>query len=286
MKKPWLASANSSVTEWINDYIKIINSRKYALKTWSNKTAMLKQLSAAIGDREIIEITPRDLDSFIQSYASRDKLSAAKQAFVLVRDVFREAWMAGLVQYSPAIPLKPPRNKVKRSRLVLSEWQRIYKTSKTECQPYMQHALALAITTSQRRGDISKMRRKDIWDDHLHIEQEKTGFKLALPLALYCPALGMTLAEVIERCPGKDYLLANKRIMPWSITTGFKKVRDKAFSGGRWKHPPTFNEQRSLAERIYREAKVDTQRLLGHKSRYMTDQYNDNRGREWNRLIL
>jgi hypothetical protein len=28
-----------------------------------------------------------------------------------------------------------------------------------------------------------------VWDDYLHVEQEKTGMKLALPLSLYCDAL-------------------------------------------------------------------------------------------------
>ena len=37
--------------------------------------------------------------------------------------------------------------------------------------------MLLAIVTGQRLGDISRMKFSDIWDDHLHVEQEKTGSK-------------------------------------------------------------------------------------------------------------
>ncbi|CND85552.1 integrase [Yersinia nurmii] len=49
-------------------------------------------------------------------------------------------------------------------------------------------------------------------------------------------------------------------------------------------YPTYFPEQRSLAERLYREQGVDTKTLLGHKNQAMTDKYNDDRGKEW--LVL
>ena len=54
-------------------------------------------------------------------------------------------------------------------------------------------------------------------------------------------------------------------------------------SGLEWQNgtPPTFHVQRSLSERLYREQGLDTQKLLGHKSRKMTDKYNDDRGKDW-----
>ena len=44
---------------------------------------------------------------------------------------------------------------------------------------------------------------------------------------------------------------------------------------------PTFHEQRSLSERLYREQGINTQKLLGHKTQKMTDKYQDVRGKEW-----
>lgn len=275
------------VATWLFEYEAILSKRPYAHKTYDNKAAMLRTLGRSLGRIKMNKVTPRHLADFIDSeYIQRDKLSAAKCAHVLIRDIFREAWLAGWIKYSPALPLRPPAQRVKRARMIESEFLKIYKRSKLICQPYMPHALELLLVSAQRRSDVSKMRRADIHDEHLHVEQHKTGAKIALPLALYCPTLKMTLGEVIDRCPGDDYLLsAGCRVMPWSLSEGFKDARNSAYPD-EWEHPPTLQEIRSLSERVYRNAGIDTQRLLGHKSRYMTDKYNDDRGREYKRLIL
>ena len=57
-------------------------------------------------------------------------------------------------------------------------------------------------------------------------------------------------------------------------------------SYGQKTRPPTFHEQRSLSERLYRAQGIDTQKLLGHKSSKMTDRYNDDRGKEWVTISL
>ncbi|SXN60379.1 phage integrase [Klebsiella pneumoniae] len=41
------------------------------------------------------------------------------------------------------------------------------------------------------------MKFSDVWDDMLHIEQEKTGTRLAIPLSLRNEALNITLSDVI-----------------------------------------------------------------------------------------
>lgn len=64
-----------------------------------------------------------------------------------------------------------------------------------------------------------------------------------------------------------------------SITTGFIKAR-KMTSLTCNGTPPTFHEQRSLAERLYREQGMDTQRLPGYKKQTQTDKYNDDRGKD------
>ena len=289
MNTPSWASNNAGrdVASWLIEYETILSKRPYSRKTYDNKIAMLRVLERSLGRLKMNRVTPRHLIDFIdREYVQRDKMSAAKGAHILLRDIFREAWLTGWIKYSPALPLRPPKEVVKRSRLIEAEFMKIYKRSKRVCQPYMPHALELALVSGQRRSDICKMRRSDIYDGYLHIEQQKTGAKIALPLNLYCPAIKMTLGYVIKRCPGDDYLLATGgQVMPWSLTYGFQIARESAYPGA-WRHPPTFQEIRSLSERIYRDAGIDTQRLLGHKSRFMTDKYNDDRGREYKRLIL
>jgi len=188
---------------------------------------------------------------------------------------------------------KQPRNKITRQRLSFEEWKTIYATAEKQ-QPYLQCGMLLALITGQRLGDICNMKFADIWDDMLHIEQEKTGARLAIPLDLKNDAVGLSLREVVSKCRDavvSKYLVhfrhtssqakRGDQVSTSSLTSTFKKARDKC--GITWEEgtAPTFHEQRSLSERLYREQGLDTQKLLGHKSKKMTDRYNDDRGKDW-----
>lgn len=110
----------------------------------------------------------------------------------------------------------------------------------------------------------------------------------------------MSLGDVIKRCRDKvlsNYLIHQNRhhssavpgdpITQNSLTRVFMKVRDLAdikFSTDAT--PPSFHEQRSLAERLYSAHGIDTQTLLGHKTAAMTEKYHDDRGASWITLAI
>ncbi|MCG7367732.1 tyrosine-type recombinase/integrase [Pantoea sp. ACRSH] len=171
----------------------------------------------------------------------------------------------------------------------MAEWRRIYNAARVFCPEYIHSAMLLVLVIGQRRGYIVRLHRLLIWDDHLHIVQQKTGAQIALPLALRCEALDLSLHELLEQCPGDGLFINDTTIGPWNLTHWFAYARDIAFSRASWLGaPPKFHEQRSLAERLYRVQGVDTKTLLGHghKSMSQTDRYNDDRGRECRRFIL
>lgn len=64
-----------------------------------------------------------------------------------------------------------------------------------------------------------------------------------------------------------------------SITTGLIKAR-KMTSLTENDTLPTFYEQRSLAERLYREQGMDIQHYLVIKNQTQTDKYDDDRGKD------
>ncbi|MCT7656122.1 tyrosine-type recombinase/integrase [Oceanimonas sp. NS1] len=160
------------------------------------------------------------------------------------------------------------------------------------------NAMLLAVVTGQRREDIRNMQFSDIYDGYLHVVQGKTGARLALPLDLHCDAIGASLTDVIARCRSTGvvsrWLIHQTRRAPKVkpgdpvhlnlLTREFSNVRDRAGLSWNDATPPTFHEQRSLSERLYREQGIDTQTLLGHKDQRTTDKYHDNRGHEW--LVL
>lgn len=200
--------------------------------------------------------------------------------------------------YNPALATKHRRRRIARQRLNLEEWQKIFDIADAN-HKYMGNAMLLALVTGQRLGDSSNMKFSDIWDYHLHILQEKTGSKIAIPLALRLNAINWSLREVVARC--RDYAVSpylvhffhatsqaerGAQVKSNTLTMNFSKARDKAKIDWGDGTPATFHEQRSLAERLYETQGVDTQKLLGHKSPNQTARYHDDRGKGWKKIEL
>ncbi|MGG5216133.1 tyrosine-type recombinase/integrase [Rahnella variigena] len=192
-----------------------------------------------------------------------------------------------------------PRNKVTRGRLSFSQWKKIFDNA-ADLQPYLQNSMLLALITGQRRADILNMKFSDVWDGHLHITQSKTGTRLALPLTLFLPEINLSLDDVIRQCRDRvmsKYMIHHSRAhgssKPGDPVTGngvtrmFKQARIASglkFTEGTT--PPTFHEQRSLAERLFSAHGINTQTLLGHKTAAMTEKYHDDRGADWITLAV
>lgn len=209
-------------------------------------------------------------------------------------DLFKEAQHAGEVEpgYNPALATRKVVVRVSRSCLNLEMWKAIFEAASTMA-PYVQNSMLLAVVTG--RGDIAKMKFSDVLDGHLHVEQQKTGAKLAIPLSLRCKMLDITLAQVIKRCRDRvvsPWLLhhvtssgnvkAGDQVGENSLSVSFKLAIDSTgISVEDGKTMPTFHEQRSLSERLYEGQGINTRQLLGHSSDRMTAQYHNDRGLEW-----
>ncbi|MFW7214650.1 phage integrase Arm DNA-binding domain-containing protein [Enterobacter sp. BNK-22] len=288
-----------TVTEWIDKYIVIqeerLRNNELRPNSFRQKNKPLRLFREHCGMRYLKDIETIDIAEITDAIKNDGFSRMAQVVRIVLVDVFKEAQHAGYVPpgYNPAMATKQPRHKVTRQRLSLEEWKSIYEAAET-MQPYLQCGMLLALVTGQRLGDICRMKFSDIWDDMLHIEQEKTGSRLAIPLDLKCDALGLTLRDVVSKCRDaviSKYLVHFRHstsqatrgdsVSSSSLTTSFKKARNKC--GIEWEKgtAPTFHEQRSLSERLYEAQGVDTQKLLGHKSPQQTAKYHDDRGKEW-----
>ena len=184
-----------------------------------------------------------------------------------------------------AVGLKAPRAPVTRRRLTLEQWRAIHAYAETRLPPWVARMLVLALLTGQRRSDLRRMRFADVWDDHLHVEQAKTGTRLALPLALRLEAIGVSLGQAIEACrdyarPGATLLrrTGGAMLTGSSLSARFEEAREAACGAAPGYGAPSLHECRSLSERLFRAQGIDTRILLGHKHQAMTDVYNDDRG--------
>ena len=288
-----------TVTTWLDRYLAIQQERLEAgdikLNSVKQKKKPVELLRQHSGMMYLKDITTLEIAEVVDMVKAQGYNRMAQVVRTTLIDVFKEAQHAGHVPpgYNPAQATRQPRNRVIRERLSLEEWKAIYAAAEHH-PPYLQCAMLLAVVTGQRIGDISRMKFTDIWDDMLHVEQEKTGSKVALPLSLRCEALNISLREVVAKCRDavvSKYLVhfrhstsqatRGDKVSASSITTTFKKARNR--SGLSWPDgkAPTFHEQRSLSERLYEAQGIDTQKLLGHKSPQQTARYHDDRGKDW-----
>lgn len=297
-------SSGISVAIWLDKFLEIqqerLDAEEIKINSYKQKIKPIKLFRQYCGMKALKDITALDIAEIIESVKMRGHNRMAQVVRMVLIDIFKEAQHASHVPpgYNPALATKQPRNRVKRERLSLDEWKAIYKQAENH-PPYLQCGMLLAIVTGQRIGDITKMKFSDIWDDMLHIEQEKTGSKVAIPLSIRCDAIGFSLREVISLCRDvvvSPYLIhyrnttarskRGEKVTAKTLSVTFKRAREKC--GVIWDKgtEPTFHEQRSLSERLYRIQGINTQKLLGHKSEKMTDKYHDDRGKEWQIIAL
>lgn len=270
--------------QWCETYRLIIAARPISPKTLANRRSALRHLVDAMGTRTISSIRPHEVAGAVQQLSSQYP-QAAKRLLFEARDVFNEAVNYGWIDRNPAAPIKPPITRIRRHRLTLDQWRAILGYAKDHQPPWVARMLMLALVTGQRRSDLCKMRFGDVWDDHLHIEQAKTGARLALPIRLSLAALDVSLGEVIESCRGyavgSEYLLRKHNGQPLvlaSLSARFEEAREAVLPHVDTGIPASLHECRSLSERLYREQGINTMVLLGHKHQAMTDVYNDDRG--------
>ncbi|WP_051937007.1 tyrosine-type recombinase/integrase [Erwinia sp. 9145] len=272
-------------SEWLSTYTSLLVERGLSNKTIYNKKIWLDRLDEKFGHRMLHNIQTSELHQIIRAKALESHASAAKTAHSVISDIFSEACSFGLITHNPAAPIRSPRTSPQRSRLNLNEWLRIFRAASVHGFQYTYLSMLLALITGQRRGDIQKMSSDNIRDGYLFVEQEKTGAKVALPLSLHLDAIGTSLNDVIRISPASGNILrfdCGRAATTAALTVGFMRARRLAYPDNYWQgNPPSFHEQRSLSERLYRSQGVNTMRLLGHKSQYTTDKYHDSRGRDW-----
>lgn len=290
---------------WLERYIEQLNKR-LERRELASSTVRTRRLSAMIlkeriANKYLVDVGAREMAAILEEYKDQDKLRMAQLLRSVWCDVFKEAQYAGEAPpgFNPALATRRVKAEVKRARLNFDDWLKIFEASKNRPH-YVTCSILLALVTAQRLGDVIKMQFTDVWDGHLHIEQEKTGHKLALPLSLRFEPLNITLEDAIKYCRNRvisRYMVHHSRthrrvevgdpVNRTTISKMFAELRDEVgVTAPKGKKPPSYHEQRSLAERMYHQQGIDTQTLLGHSSAAMTEQYHDDREEKWLKLCI
>jgi integrase len=249
--------------------------------------AITKELGHYLANELTVKICADWLDSFQGNAYTKHRGTLVK--------VFRFAVSKGLMNENLAEKtLTSPRNSEKKIRQVLSKPQ--YDLIYDKAPDWLKIAMALALITLQRRGDIVRARYSDLEGGVLQVIQAKTekhGYRAFLKIKSGDALLNVVKKsrDIIPLCPFIIHRLPKRRV-PFlgqehhAQITGeylgkeFKKVRDSVpeIKDMPAAQRPTFHEIRALGGSLYLEqgfSKEYVNLLMGHTSQKMTDEYTD-----------
>jgi integrase len=273
---------------------KILPERKLSKSTQTFYRKRLAVIRKHFGSLDIPEIGVLCVSSFLIEQPA----CISNQYRQLLGNIFKHAVAMGYAVSNPAI-ITIPRNHAKaRQRMCLRGFYAIHAKSPR----YLQNAMDLALQTLQRRNDICKIKLKDIEGKYLKIIQSKTkkhGYSAYLKIEITKPLLDVIShckddilsPYLIHRLPDRlhhqNLKLENRehltQVLPDYLTKAFNKARE---ASGFYNHlpieeRPTFHEIRPLGAKLYKDAGIDPQTLLGHTDKHMTDYYLSGHGDVW-----
>jgi len=280
--------AEVTISSWSTDYLSILHDRNYNPQTIKNRRANLKHVVRLWGSHTLKSLKPYQITQAVKPMLP-GKASTVRRVISELRDMYSEAIANGIVDVNPVLHVKLPAYKVTRRRLTIETWYAMIEYASAHPQRWVRCMLLLALITGQRRSDLAKMQESDVRDGYLHVEQQKQagkgyGARVAIPLALVLPSIGMSLAEVLEECWASanagSTMLRKRNGKPIEVSSLSARFNEclRAVEEYEQYLSPSLHEVRALAAREFDKAGINVQILLGHKHAVMTDLYKDDRG--------
>lgn len=254
-------------------------------KTKSNQ---IKHIESAIGSMSVNQVSTGDLYSFTKDHAP----SQQKRLKQLLKSLFAFCLSTGerVDGINPATDLlidKP--EPVKRKRLTLEHYQAI----RAECEPWMQSALDLMLSTTLRPGDLLKLKWTQYNGHSLSLGLEKTGVRLEIELGPMAQQAiselrqsGLVCPYIVHRKPARRRKRKNCdhffQVEIDLFSGKFSEIRDQLgiHADLPANQRPCLYEVRSLGSRLYKDKgfNIDyVQALMGHTDSDMTQIYQDER---------
>ena len=208
------------------------------------------------------DVKPSDIAELKKAYS--DKPNMGNRMLSLIRLIFSYALEHRIVDFNPALGIKPhPENK--RTRLITSkEFSLIYKHASHKLKIIMD----VQKLTGQRIGDVLKIKREDLLKEGISFVQQKTGRKLVVK---WSEDLNRAVSRASEVFGEGEYLFNNRNAKQTDYSTlkvMFKEATDK--SGVKDARP---NDLRAMALTEAEGQGVDPTALAGHSTAATTKRY-------------
>lgn len=135
--------------------------------------------------------------TILNDYISEGKSATSKLIRSTLSDIFREAIAEGYIHSNPVTATRAAKSEVKRVRLTTDEFMKIYDVA-GKLPPWVKLSMEIALLTGQRVSDICAMKWDDISEEFLHVQQQKTGAKLAIPVTIKLDAANLSLSDTLK----------------------------------------------------------------------------------------
>ena len=257
-------------------YDQVIPKKSYAKKTLTLINGQRKHVEAHFGKIDIEDIGVRECDALLDNHPS----AMANNYRKLLIDIFRHAIAKGYyTRANPAEMTLRREHTKKRKRMTKDEFDAIRAVAPTWCQ----HLMDIALITLQREGDLLNFKYDDIKNGRWEFVTQKTKTPLSIPISGQLQKVidQSRKDEVMSRYVihyrhfrskrGPDFGKVNIN----TFNTIFQELRRESgvydhLKPGEW---PSFHEIRALGTKLYRDADIDPQPILGHSDVAMTDHY-------------
>lgn len=292
----------NTVAAWETRYQQVLERHPMTKATRANYLAFSRRAIKLWGDKQIRSLTAKDVSDGIEEISAEGYPGVAKAVRQYFRLSCEEAVNQGWLDANPVrITRIIGKTAVKRARLTLDVFMRVYETAPTE---WLRNAMALALVSAQRREDVARAEFRDFRDGGWWLTQasEKTDHphRIFVPNELQPRGFPLTLGSVVAQARRTG--VVSKYVVHQTIRRGpsgvGKPIRlgtvSRAFTdavqalGADWgpKTPPTFHEIRSLSLRLYGDQGVNVQLLAGHSDPDTTAIYLNSRGQEYARVTV
>ncbi|HTO43382.1 MAG TPA: tyrosine-type recombinase/integrase [Burkholderiales bacterium] len=205
-----MTTVNDILDRFVREYI----PERLAPRTQRDYLRHVGHLRLAFGTRIADELRPRDFGPFLD--VRKGKVQRVRQLAVLSA-AFSEAvgtWY--MIERNVLRDVKRPRSKP-RDRLISDEE---FASLHAAAPLRVRLAMELALLTGQRQGDIIGLKWDQIREMEIHIEQAKTGKRLAIEVT---PAL----EAVLDRCwalPDRGEFVLTRRCGGRYTSEGFRAL--------------------------------------------------------------
>jgi len=274
-----------TLSQWADVYFEMLQSQGLHKKTLINRRSYIRRILEYFGGESLVKIKAYAVLQMLDQVRQTQPFTA-KRMFFELRKMLNEAIKYDWLDKNPLNGLTAPRTQIQRSRMTLQDWVKMYNWASKNSMPWAPRMLLLALLTGQRRADLQKLQKTDVYDGLLHVEQQKTGARIAIPLNLKLDVIDCTLEQALAACSSylceSSFYLHKSNGQPpvlESMSYRFEHIREHAL--GLWTgngSPFSLHEIRSLSARLYYEqGGIDVVTLLGHTSPRMTQVYLNSR---------